>query len=145
MEKEQKAMGFDCEQLAVLLSYPRPEQPWGDFGAEHGLSLEQLQELYVQTFDWNPATCLEIGWHLYGEQYDRGEFLVKMRQELRRHGLEESAELPDHLSHALRLAARMEPGEAEEFREKFVRPAVEKILPALNGNPYQRLLREAIQ
>ena len=44
-----------------------------------GMSVEDLQELYTRTFDWNPDTSLEIGWHLYGENYERGEFLVEVR------------------------------------------------------------------
>ena len=35
-----------------------------------------IQELFISTFDWNPATSLDLGWHLYGDQYERGEFLA---------------------------------------------------------------------
>jgi len=34
------------------------------------------------TFDINPACALEVGWHLFGEDYMRGQFLVRMREEL---------------------------------------------------------------
>ena len=34
-----------------------------------GMSLEQIQELYTRTFDINPVCTLEIGWHIYGEDY----------------------------------------------------------------------------
>ena len=49
-----------------------------------GRSLAELEELYIQTFDLNPDACPDIGWHLFGEDYARGEFLVKLRQEMRR-------------------------------------------------------------
>ena len=68
-----------------------------------GLSTEQVQELFTRTFDLNPMCTLEIGWQLYGEDYQRGEFLVKMREDLRLFGVAESGDLPDHLSHALAL------------------------------------------
>src|SRR6266568_3182701 len=71
------------QELADLLRYP--EDP-------------ARQELYVQTFEFNPACTLELGWHLFGENYERGEFLVRMREQLRRHGIAESNELPDHLT-----------------------------------------------
>ena len=40
----------------------------------------ELQELYTRTFDLSPVCTLEVGWHLYGEQYRRGRFLVKTRE-----------------------------------------------------------------
>jgi nitrate reductase delta subunit len=97
------------------------------------LSTEDLQELFTRTFDLNPVCSLEIGWHLFGENYDRGALLVKMRQELRRYGLAESAELPDHLTHALVLLGRMEPERAQEFATACVLPALEKMLAAFAG------------
>ena len=43
------------------------------------LNTDDLRELFTRTFDLNPMCTLEIGWQLYGEDYQRGEFLVKMR------------------------------------------------------------------
>jgi nitrate reductase delta subunit len=97
------------------------------------LSVEDLQELFTRTFDLNPVCSLEIGWHLFGENYDRGALLVKMRQELRRYGLAESAELPDHFTHALLLLGHMEPERAQEFAVACVLPALEKMLAAFAG------------
>jgi nitrate reductase delta subunit len=110
------------------------------------LSPEQLEELYTQTFDMNPACSLEVGWHLYGENYSRGEFLVQMRQDLRRFGLSESTELPDHLTHVLRAVARMTPARADRCISGQVLPALQKMLAGLgeNGSPYQHVL-EAIR
>jgi nitrate reductase delta subunit len=96
-------------------------------GAVSHLSVEKLQELYTQTFDWNPDTTLDIGWHVFGENYDRGDFLVKMRDALRRHGVPEGRELPDHLSNVLRLLDAMPADERSVFTAEFVSPALEKI------------------
>ena len=79
------------------------------------------QELYVQTFEFNPACTLELGWHLFGENYERGEFLVRMRDLLRRHGIAESTELPDHLTHVLALVGRLDHEEAAELAAKAKR------------------------
>jgi nitrate reductase delta subunit len=95
--------------------------------------VEELQALYTATFDLDPACSLEVGWHLFGENYERGEFLVKMRGELRRLGLSESTELPDHLTHVLEALARMEPEEAEEFVTACLFPALDKMCVALQG------------
>lgn len=99
------------------------------------MTVGDLEELYTRTFDINPITSLEIGWHLYGEAYERGAFLVKMRGLLRRHGIQESAELPDHLTHALRLLGRLEDAEADAFAQQCVLPALHKMLDGFSGHP----------
>ncbi|MDH3889465.1 MAG: nitrate reductase molybdenum cofactor assembly chaperone [candidate division Zixibacteria bacterium] len=105
-------------------------------------SLEQMQELYTRTFDINPVCALEVGWHLFGERYERGTFIVKMRQTLRQLGLTESAELPDHLPHVLEALGKMDADEAGEFASMFVLPAVEKMLAGFEGkdNVYSNVL-----
>jgi nitrate reductase delta subunit len=95
--------------------------------AVSALTVEQLQEQYTQSFDRNPDTTLDIGWHVFGENYDRGDFLVKLRDALRRHGVPENGELPDHLSHVLRLLDVMPADERKAFAVEFVAPALEKI------------------
>jgi nitrate reductase molybdenum cofactor assembly chaperone len=101
----------------------------------------ELEELFTRTFAMNPLTCLEVGWHLYGEDYKRGEFLVKMRQALAQYDLPESEELPDHMSHCLQLLAYMEPQEAPVLAEGYLLPALKKILKGLKPeNPFRGLL-----
>ena len=98
------------------------------------------QELYVQTFEFNPACTLEIGWHLFGENYERGEFLVRMREQLRRHRIPESTELPDHLTHLLPLIACMDHDEATQLAGEFILPAIAKIRSAIHDNPYEQVI-----
>jgi nitrate reductase molybdenum cofactor assembly chaperone NarJ/NarW len=100
------------------------------------------QELYVKTFEFNPAATLEIGWHLFGENYERGEFLVRMREELRRYGIAEGSDLPDHLASVLRLLATLPHDEAAELVGLNVTPALAKIRAALADNPYDALMAE---
>lgn len=111
-----------------------------------GRTIEELQELYTQTFDLNPVCSLELGWQLYGENYSRGEFLVEMRQTLRRFDLKESTELPDHLTHVLPALGRMSGREASRFTSKALLPALAKMLQALRGkgSPYENVL-EAVR
>lgn len=128
-------------QWAPLVSYPGEdyqarvrdcgEALAGFARSIEGLPMETLQELFTQTFDWNPETTLDIGWHLFGENYDRGDFLVKLRGALRSHGVAESQELPDHLSHVLLLMDRLPEGERAEFAAKYLLPATGKLRDGL--------------
>ena len=140
------------DALAVLLSYPKSEfqaflartietvsaalpqarEELEKFKeAVTTMSVEELEELYTRTFDNNTKRCLEIGWHLFGENYTRGAFLVHMRSELRRLSVAESAELPDHLTHVMQVIGRLDPEPAAVFAEDSVLPAIDKILPSL--------------
>jgi nitrate reductase assembly molybdenum cofactor insertion protein NarJ len=153
-----------CELLGRLLRYPGPDYVVSfakvsllladmapetaalirGFGARLGaLTMEEHQELYTRTFELSPACALEVGWQLYGEEYARGSFLVFLRDNLRRHGIAEEIELPDHLMHVLPLLERLGSAEAKELTEGAVLPAIEKMLNGLAGknNPYESLLR----
>jgi nitrate reductase delta subunit len=107
------------------------------------LSVGELEELYTRTFDINPVSSLEVGWHLYGETYERGAFLVQMRDLLRRYAIEESSELPDHLTHALHALGRMDESEIREFVPTRLARALDKMLEgfAVNPNPYEHVLQ----
>ncbi|MBI3664404.1 MAG: molecular chaperone TorD family protein [Acidobacteria bacterium] len=110
-------------------------------GQVRGRTAEELQEHFIQTFDLNPDCSLELGWHLFGENYDRGTYLVKLRGLLRRFGLAETHELPDHVTYALALLGRMPEAEAEEFAIACVLPALQKIRAAVKKeNSFHTLL-----
>lgn len=103
-----------------------------------GLPLEALEELYTRTFDLDPVCAPELGWHLFGEQYERGLFLVKLKQLRRRVGLDDGTELPDHLAGVLELLDRLPPAEAADLAWACVLPALEKMRQGLGGkdSPY---------
>ena len=102
-----------------------------------------LEELFARTFDWSTTVGLEVGWHLYGEQYDRGAFLVRMRERLRAAGIEEGCDLPDHLGSCLRLLGRIPAEEAAELARTSILPATAKILVGFgeDPNPYASVIR----
>jgi nitrate reductase delta subunit len=135
----------DVEACAVGLSRIDPAvgaafQPFADL--LRGLSTEARQEIYTHTFDLNPVCALDVGWHLYGEQYERGAFMVRMRQALARHGIVENGELPDHLSHLLLLTSRLDDAEAAELVPDSLLPAIDKMLASLEKaeTPFRALV-----
>ena len=133
------------ERLAALFTYPEPgfdgvvreSADWAETNeypdvllfaeAVKDLSVGQMEELYIETFDMNPAATLDIGWHLFGEDYARGELLVKLRSENRRYGVDERGELPDNLSVVLNLLTRLPAEESEAFAREYLLPSLRKI------------------
>jgi nitrate reductase molybdenum cofactor assembly chaperone NarJ/NarW len=106
------------------------------------VNLSALQERFTQTFDMNPSTCLDIGWHLYGEAYQRGAFLVELRQLLKENKIKESSELPDHFTHILAILDILKPEDQQQFIVNFVIPAIKKILIGFGDekNPYKHVI-----
>ena len=105
--------------------------------------VETWQELFTQTFDLNPVCALEVGWHLFGEEYERGAFLVRMRESLRARGISEGGELPDHLASMLYLAAQTDAEEAGLLVGHALLPATAKMLDNLEkcGSPFLPLMK----
>lgn len=61
-------------------------------------TLIDIQEKYVATFDRTPSHSLHLFEHIHGESRDRGQAMVDLLDEYRRHGYDlASAELPDHV------------------------------------------------
>ena len=133
------------ERLVPLFSYPD-----GGYGARASesarvLGLEplsaladaiatlpesELQEQFVEAFDLDPDCSPDLGWHLYGERYERGEWLARLRGDLRRLGLEPSVELPDHLTNVLRILAHDDPSRGDDLA-RAVAPALDSLHAAL--------------
>lgn len=152
-----------CQSLAALFEYPGADyhgkaeraaatlpgelrEPMEAFaGSLSGWDLARLEEAYIRMFDLNPDCTLDIGWHLFGEDYARGEFLVKLKAEHRKHGTEDPAELADHLPAVLRLLGEMPEEEAAQFTKSFLAPAMKKIRTnAKDESPYAGLLQALV-
>ena len=107
------------------------------------LSLSEHQELYTRTFDLNPVCALEIGYHLFGENYKRGQFLASLRETETPFELGQEHQLPDYLPVLLRLLIKLDD---EELRASLVGecliPAIGKMIASFKDseNPYRHLL-----
>ncbi len=119
----------------VKASLPEAEESLRSFlGFIEDQPIGKLEEIYTRTFDSNATQSLEVGWHIFGENYSRGAFLVHMRQQLRYLGLPESSELPDHLTHVLRVIGRLDAEEATELAIASAAPAIKTIVEALTSS-----------
>ncbi|MBI3909897.1 MAG: hypothetical protein HY320_03075 [Armatimonadetes bacterium] len=103
-----------------------------------------VQELYTHTFDINPSCPLDVGYYLFGEDYQRGVFLACLRESQEEVGLTGERELPDHLPVVLRWLARVYGTELHtDMVCECVLPALRKMDESLaNGtNPYRGVLQ----
>lgn len=147
------------EQFADLLEYP--DEHWAvpngiavetaslaNFRyAIEALTLSDLQELYTRTFDLNPVCALEVGYHLFGENYKRGEFLANLRETEACFELGQEHQLPDFLPVLLRLLTKLEDEElCGALIGDCLIPAIDKMLRPLKetDNSYRYLL-EAVR
>src|SRR5690606_39570854 len=122
-----------------LDAYPEAQDllaPLTDYLKTHDLIA--LQENYVATFDRQPACSLHLFEHVHGESRDRGQAMVDLLQEYRRHGLEPgAAELPDHVPLFLEFLGVIEPAQAGALLDDAIHvlAAIGARL-ARDGSPY---------
>lgn len=90
-------------------------------------SPDALEEAFTRTFDWSEDRSLDLGWHLYGDRYDRGAFLVQARAMRRAAGIDDDGELPDHLPSLLRVLPHLPGTHAAEFARDFLVPALARL------------------
>ncbi len=91
--------------------------------------LAAVQEAYVATFDFNPATAPYLGHHLFGDNQQKGGYMIGLKQEYARHGFTPTgSELPDHLSTVLAFLAHLAREDRDGTRQPFI---AESVLPGL--------------
>jgi len=111
------------------------------------LSLSEWEELYTRTLDLSPEVAPYIAFQVWGESYQRGEFMARMNRALFEQGIETEGELPDHLIPVLRyLSVTSNP--FPELTEHF-EPAVRRMAAVLrekdSKNPYNYLFAAALK
>jgi nitrate reductase delta subunit len=111
-----------------------------------------LQEEYVATFDFNPATAPYLGHHLYGDNQKKGGYMIMLKQEFERCGYTPAGvELPDHISVVLgflaHLARQDNNGARRPFIAECVLPGVERLNAAFAArqDSHWKVLVEAVR
>ncbi len=110
-----------------------------------GLPLGGWEELYTRTFDLNPPAAPYVGYQAWGDSYQRGAFLARLRRAQLAAGMDSRGELPDHLAPVLRYLERTREPLPELL--EVLGPALQRMQAALRkaepGNPYAGLLEAA--
>lgn len=141
-------------QLEVLenslesISDRRISDPFSAFVNHIGaLSLGEWEELYTRTLDLSPAVAPYIGFQVWGEGYQRGNFLAQMNRAIQEAGVDPQGELADHLQPVLRYL---------EVTDQPLPVLVDALVPALKrmravlrkaepANPYNYLFEAVWQ
>lgn len=157
------------QRFAQLLSYPAPDlfealedcqdqlnpaYPEAATGikqfqeATAPLSLERLEEIYTSTFDVNPVCFPYPGFHLFGENFNRADFLVKLKQKYEEHGFTAPEnELADHLPVMLEFLSILDAQAvlARELIEDCLLPGLEKMSEGFTDHsPYAAVVRSLL-
>ena len=105
--------------------------------------LLRLQETYSATFDLNPSTSLDLGYHRWGDGKERGGALARLVSLYAKAGYEvANGELPDHLPLVLEfLSVCPEEMELEIINEYGSQVATLASRLAEDGSPYAGLVR----
>jgi len=109
------------------------------------LSLSEWEELATRTLDLSPAAAPYVGFQIWGESYQRGEFMSKLNRAMAELDIDPEGELPDHLVPILRyLAVTDQP--IPELIENF-ETAVQRMIAILREkdkeNPYVHVFEAA--
>lgn len=102
-------------------------------------TLEEMQELFLRSFDIQAITTLDIGFILFGEDYKRGQLLVHLNREHREAGNICHTELSDHLPNILRLLPKMkDDAMRNEIATRLLTPAVVKMIEEFDSKKIEK-------
>ena len=127
----------------------RPISSFAEFVAAS--TLATLQEEYVATFDFNPATAPYLGHHLFGDNQKKGGYMIKLKEEYSRHDFHAAgSELPDHLAVVFTFLAHLsrheDDGARRQFMSYYVLLGLQRLNTALTihrQSPWQALVEAA--
>ena len=105
-------------------------------------SAGEIEEAYCAAFEFLPACAPPyLGHQLCADVEQRGLFIAALAGEYAREEFTPRAELPDHVSEVLRFLAVARDEQAREVLVRDgLRPALDRMASALEGNPWRDLL-----
>ncbi|MGA8942958.1 MAG: nitrate reductase molybdenum cofactor assembly chaperone [Thermoactinomyces sp.] len=111
-----------------------------------GIEPETICETYVRTFDFSDKTTLYLTYPLFGDHRERGEALLKLKQEFREAGYPLLGnELPDYFPLVLEFASMADPAASRKVL-MIHKKGIDQLLAGLEeiNSPYRWVLRGCI-
>ncbi len=107
------------------------------------IPLKELQELYVETFDYKDTTGLYLTAHELGDSRKRGTALIELQNMVKSYGYETtSGELSDYIPMLLELLSVMPEDEAAIRLRRRIACAVYRVLNHMPADqPYRHVLK----
>lgn len=109
-------------------------------------TLEKVTEEYVVTFDFSDKTTFYLSYSLYGDQRERGEALLRLKQKFTQAGIiYDTTELPDYLPLLLEFAYLADDKIVQELFNEYL-PAIEKLTNELDKmeSPYKKVIEAVL-
>ena len=124
---DKQGLQHDCNTVSSFMNKQCEDRhsiaPFADFMSS--ASLAELQEEYVATFDFNPATAPYLGHHLFGDNQKKAVYMIMLKQEFEHRGYSPTGvELPDHLSVLLAFLGHLARQEGTSSRHTFITDCV---------------------
>lgn len=150
---------ISLELLANMLEYPQEDfqkkinelkdnsmnllKEFIEFVNTH--KIEELQELYVKTFEVNPICSLYASIHLFGEEsFKRSDFMARLKQAYGEYGMAfDEKELPDFIPIILRFTIYLKDEKRlEDFIKRCILKPLDTMIETLGNksNPYKSLM-----
>jgi nitrate reductase assembly molybdenum cofactor insertion protein NarJ len=113
----------------ISIRYPQASTELEKFLELLPMKLSDLQELYSKSFEVQAVTSLDVGYVLYGDDYQRGVILVNLNNEHNKAKNDCGSELADFLPNLLRLLPKIKDDEVRnEMVTMLIATAVEKMM-----------------
>jgi nitrate reductase assembly molybdenum cofactor insertion protein NarJ len=93
------------------------------------VSKQELEDLYLRSFEVQSITTLDIGYVVFGDDYKRGELLVNLNKEHQNYNVDCGVELADNLANVLKLLNLIKDSELlNDLVNMIVAPALNKMI-----------------
>ena len=142
-EKSRVARGHvDLDGTLAHLQMGQALSGLSRYMTEHGQAASEEQ--YTRLFDLSPVCTQHLGYHLYGDAYERGALLAALMPEIEQAGVRLDGELPDFLPVLLRLLAQFPDEEDGALLVEFLMaPGLAKMVAAVEKatDPWSTVVR----
>jgi nitrate reductase molybdenum cofactor assembly chaperone len=99
---------------------------------------DTIEEIFTATFDLNASCHPYIGYHMFGEAYQRSALLLELKNTFRDYDFDPGVELPDHIAVLLRfMSICTDPAMVEEIAREALLRTLEPMMLVPESDPVE--------